>query len=114
MYRTPIERTTFWIRIILTNTSEILAYLRATGKLAANIENITTLIVNGLPKSELISRGEKTCFWAYRAMELVWKGIEFEDQTQCLSQSKAWLLPKNDAKKKKTAHISSQINAIFF
>lgn len=44
----PTKRTTFWVRIILTNTSEILAYLRATGKLVANIENMTMLIVNGL------------------------------------------------------------------
>lgn len=47
----PTKRTAFGIRIILTNTSEILAYLRATGRLAANIENMTILIVNGLRKT---------------------------------------------------------------
>lgn len=45
------KRTTFWVRIIFTNISEIRAYLRATSKLAANIENITILIVNGLRKT---------------------------------------------------------------
>lgn len=45
------KRTTFGIRIIFTNTFEILPYLRATSKLAANIENITMLIVNGLRKT---------------------------------------------------------------
>ena len=39
-----------WIRIILTNTAEIRAYLRATRKLGANIENMTILKVNGLRK----------------------------------------------------------------
>ena len=47
-------------------------------------------------------------------MSLDWKGIEFEGQTLCLSQLKAWLLSKNEAGKKKIAHISSQNNAIFF
>jgi hypothetical protein len=42
------------------------------------------------------------------------KGIEFEDQTQCLSQLKAWLLPKNEAGKNKTAHILRQNRAYFF
>lgn len=47
----PTKRTAFGIRIIFTYTSEILAYLRATGKLGANIENMTILIVNGLRKT---------------------------------------------------------------
>lgn len=47
----PTKRTTFWVRIIFTNISEIRAYLRATSKLAANIENMTILIVNGLRKT---------------------------------------------------------------
>lgn len=45
------KRTTFWVRIIFTNAAEIRAYLRATSKLAANIENMTILIVNGLRKT---------------------------------------------------------------
>lgn len=52
------KRTTFWIRIIFTNTAEIRAYLRATSKLAANIENITMLIVNGLRKTG-VKQGQK-------------------------------------------------------
>ena len=47
------KRTTFWVRIIFTNTAEIRAYLRATSKLAANIENITMLIVNDLRKTSV-------------------------------------------------------------
>ena len=47
----PTKRTTFRVRIIFTNTSEIRAYLRATSKLAANIENMTILIINGLRKT---------------------------------------------------------------
>ncbi len=46
-----LERTTCWVRIILTNTAAIRAYLRATSKLAANIENMTILIVNDLRKT---------------------------------------------------------------
>lgn len=45
------KRTAFQVRIIFTNISEIRAYLRATSKLAANIENMTILIVNGLRKT---------------------------------------------------------------
>lgn len=45
------KRTAFQVRIIFTNTAEIRAYLRATSKLAANIENMTILIVNGLRKT---------------------------------------------------------------
>ena len=47
------KRTAFGIGIIFTNTSEILAYLRATGKLVANIENMTILIVNSLRKTSV-------------------------------------------------------------
>ena len=47
----PTKRTEFGIRIIFTNTAEIRAYLRATGKLGANIENMIILIVNGLRKT---------------------------------------------------------------
>ncbi len=47
----PTKRTEFGIRIIFTNTAEIRAYLRAKGKLASNIENMTILIVNGLRKT---------------------------------------------------------------
>lgn len=65
----PTKRTAFGIRIIFTNASEILAYLRATSKLAANIENMTTLIVNALRKTGYTNMGEKTCFWAYRTMD---------------------------------------------
>lgn len=45
------KRTAFQVRIIFTNAAEIRAYLRATSKLAANIENMTILIVNGLRKT---------------------------------------------------------------
>lgn len=56
------KRTTFGIRIIFTNTSEIRAYLRATSKLAANIENMTILIVNGLRKTGVLTGAKRHAF----------------------------------------------------
>ena len=56
------KRTTFWVRIIFTNISEIRAYLRATSKLAANIENITMLIVNSLRKTGVQTGAKRHAF----------------------------------------------------
>lgn len=56
------KRTTFWVRIIFTNISEIRAYLRATSKLAANIENMTILIVNGLRKTGVQTGAKRHAF----------------------------------------------------
>lgn len=58
----PTKRTAFGIRIIFTNTAEIRAYLRATSKLAANIENITMLIVNGLRKTGVQTGAKRHAF----------------------------------------------------
>ncbi len=56
------KRTTFGIRIIFTNTAEILVYLRVTGKLAANIENMTILIVNDLRKTGVQTGAKRHAF----------------------------------------------------
>lgn len=58
----PTKRTAFGIRIIFTNTSEIRAYLRATSKLVANIENMTMLIVNGLRKTGVQTGAKRHAF----------------------------------------------------
>lgn len=58
----PTKRTAFGIRIIFTNTAEIRTYLRATSKLAANIENITMLIVNSLRKTGVQTGAKRHAF----------------------------------------------------
>lgn len=58
----PTKRTAFGIRIIFTYTSEILAYLRATSKLGANIENMTILIVNDLRKTGVQTGAKRHAF----------------------------------------------------
>ena len=95
------KRTTFWVRIIFTNISEIRAYLRATSKLAANIENITMLIVNSLRKTGVQTGAKRHAFGLIEPWVMTGKALSFRTKLNAFRSRKHGYCQKTRLERRK-------------